>query len=265
MGAGRARACWAERAGTWEQLRDLFSQVPSRRVATQDVNSGAAPSPGRNCGGQRCLRGPAPGCARWRLSECVTSATESLSGERPPCQVVPFSRRRWRSLLQQQAGELAAELRLAGCHSYPWPPREPALGPEAAAQVARPGRRSSCRLRAFPSPPPSLAASVVWCRGRCGVASADSPAFTCKDSSSQWSGARPLPRPPCQAAPMRGASVGGGEEFLIEHPSLEAGMSQPTTGPDISVLCPLKLSGRDLAGAKADVVVYSLQESGSLW
>lgn len=143
---------------------------------------------------RRSALSPRPGASPcvWRLSGCATSATESLSGERPPCELVQ-----------------ALALRPRRLPWLPAAPGAPALGPEAAAQVAPPGQRGSSRLGAFPPPPPSLGASTMHC-GRRGVALADSPAFTCKDSSSQWSGQRPLPRPPCHAVPVRRASQGGG-------------------------------------------------------
>lgn len=147
---------------------------------------------------RRSALSPRPGASPcvWRLSGCATSATESLSGERPPCQLV-----------QALAQRFPAAAPRARCRAAT--PGAPALGPEAAAQVAPPGRRGSSRLGAFPPLPPSLGASTMHC-GRRGVALADSPAFTCKDSSSQWSGQRPLPRPPCHAVPVRRASQGGG-------------------------------------------------------
>lgn len=167
---------------------------------------------------RRSALSPRPGASPcvWRLSGCATSATESLSGERPPCQLV-----------QALAQRFPAAAPRARCRAAPPPaamatrgPRGAALGPEAAAQVAPPGRRGSSRLGAFPPPPPSLGASTMHC-GRRGVALADSLAFTCKDSSSQWSGPRPLPRPPCHAVPVRRASQGGGFCFLVEHSSLQ--------------------------------------------
>lgn len=114
-----------QRAGTGEQRGRLPSRVTSGQVALLDVNSGTA-APLRNTAAIWMLfTAPAPSCAWWHLSGCVTSATVSLSGEKSPCRVAAFSRPCWRSLLRQQPCKLAAASRpgTQGCSG------EPGFGP----------------------------------------------------------------------------------------------------------------------------------------